>query len=81
MATIDQIRNAKHMVPFRPFTVHLVDGRAFSVQHPDFIALPTTPRGRDLTVHQDDGPHWIDINLVVSVHPEPAPANMGGDEN
>jgi hypothetical protein len=71
MATIEQVRNAMHAVPFRPFTVRLVDGRAYSVRHPDFISIPTTARGRDLTVHDDNGPHWIDLGLVVELHPEP----------
>jgi hypothetical protein len=74
MATIEQVRNVMHAVPFQPFTVHLVDGRRYLVKHPDFIAIPTTPRGRDLTVHDDDGPHLIDLNLVVELHAEPAAA-------
>ncbi|MFI5458856.1 MAG: hypothetical protein ACHRXM_25795 [Isosphaerales bacterium] len=69
MATIEQLRNATHAVPFQPFTVHLVDGRSYLVKHPDFIALPAPPRGRDLTVHDEDGPHWIDLNLVVELQP------------
>jgi hypothetical protein len=63
-----------HAQPFRPFTVHLADGRSYLVRHPDFIAISTTDRGRDLTVHDDDGPHYIDLLLVVEIHPQPAAA-------
>ena len=40
MATIEQVRNAMHAVPFQPFTVHLVDGRSYLVRHPDFNLHP-----------------------------------------
>jgi hypothetical protein len=68
-----------HAAPFRPFTVHLVDGRTYSVKHPDFVAIPTTDRGRDLTIHDDDGPHHLDLNLVVEIHPAPLKAPTQGD--
>jgi len=69
MATIRRLRNATHAIPFQPFTVHLIDGRSYLVKHPDFIALPAPPRGRDLAVHDEDCPHWIDLNLVVELQP------------
>ena len=50
MATLEQVRDAMHRQPFLPFTVHLVDGRSYLVKHPDFIAIPESPRGRDLTI-------------------------------
>jgi len=77
MATIEQVRNAMHAQPFLPFTIHLADGRRYLVKHPDFIAIPTTRRGRDLTVHDDDGPHYIDLGLVVEIHPQPAATPTG----
>jgi hypothetical protein len=74
MATLEQVRDAMHRQPFLPFTVHLVDGRSILVKHPDFIAIPESPRGRNLTIH-DKGLHLIDMGLVVEVHvPEPAEA-------
>jgi hypothetical protein len=74
MASFSQIREAMHAQPFRPFTVHLVDGRTYFVKHPDFIAIPTSPRGRDLTIHDDEGPHYLDLTLVVEIHPKPVTA-------
>ena len=35
---IDRLREAIRAVPFRPFTLHLSDGRSFSVAHPELIA-------------------------------------------
>ncbi len=68
MATIEQVRDAMHTQPFQPFTVKLVDGRGFVVKHPDFIAFPELPRGRSLVIHDKEGVHLIDLNLVVEVH-------------
>ncbi len=28
-----------HEAPFQPFTIHVADGRALHVPHPDFIAI------------------------------------------
>ena len=39
MAAMEQVRRAMHSQPFQPFTLHLADGRAFVVKHPDFVAV------------------------------------------
>ena len=80
MASVRQIREAMHAAPFHPFTVHLVDGRNYFVRHPNLVAIPTTDRGRDFTTHDDDGPHHVDLALVVEIHPVPhgAPAPGNG---
>ena len=61
MAMIDQVRDAMHSVPFVPFTVRLVDGRSFTVRHPDFISVPSHPRGRSVVIHEDRRVNHIDI--------------------
>ena len=66
MATIEQIRTAMHRAPFTPFTIRLVDGRSFTVDHPDFVSVPRTDRGRDLVIH-DERTNLIDLLMVVSV--------------
>jgi hypothetical protein len=76
MAMLNQIRDAMHRQPFRPFTLYLVDGRTYLVRHPDFIAIPMSPRGRDITVHDAEGSHMIDMALIVEVHvPDLTPAS------
>jgi hypothetical protein len=67
VATIEQVRDAMHTQPFWPFTVKLVDGESHMVRHPDFISVPTLPHGRNLVIHDDEGMHMIDSNLVVEV--------------
>ena len=65
---ISTIREAKFAQPFRPFRLHLVDGRNFLVRHPEFLLL--VPAGRDLNyVNPDDDDRLILINslLIVSL--------------
>ena len=40
MAMIDSIRQAARAQPFRPFTVHMVDGTDYVIEHPDFLMIP-----------------------------------------
>lgn len=64
--TVEQLRNVHHALPFRPFTIHMGDGRAFFVRHPDFISH--SPSGRTLVVHQDDESFSVlDLLLVTEL--------------
>jgi len=68
--TVDQLTNVLRAKPFRPFTIHLGDGRAFLVRHPEFLSR--SPSGRTIIVHQDDDSFSIlDMLLVteLEVHP------------
>jgi hypothetical protein len=70
--TVEQLKSTMHAEPFRPFTVHMGDGRAFYVKHPDFIAR--SPSGRTVIVYNDDESHSILGMLLVTeleVHPQP----------
>ena len=61
-----QYRNLLRDEPFKPFTVHLADGRSFAVDHPEFTSL--SPSGRLITVWDKDGAaEIIDQLLVTSV--------------
>ncbi len=64
---LNQVRDAMHWQPFRPFTLYLVDGRSYLVRHADFVAIPMSPRGRDLTVYDADGSHMIEMSLIVEM--------------
>jgi hypothetical protein len=53
--TADQLREFKHRLPFKPFTIHMSDGRKFEVADPENLVLPRDwntdaivafPRGR-----------------------------------
>jgi hypothetical protein len=68
MAT-EQFRETLHQQPFRPFTIRMADGRAFTVAHPDFIAQ--SPSGRTVIVFQSgEGYSVLDLLLMseLEVH-------------
>jgi len=52
--------------PFRPFRIHLADGRNLDVAHPEFLAY--TPKGRTAIVMRlDETYEVIDLLLVTSL--------------
>ncbi len=70
--TIEQLRNVHRAQPFRPFTIHLADGRQLLVPHPDFLSH--SPTGRTIIVYQmDDNFSVVDLLLVteLEVHGSP----------
>ena len=64
--TIEQLVSVTHAQPFRPFRVHLADGRALDIQHPDFIAR--SPAGRTVVIYKaDETLEIVDLLLVSSI--------------
>ena len=64
--TIEQLRAVYNAQPFKPFILHLADGRHVPVHHRDFILA--VPSGRTLfVVEPDDTTHIIDILLVTDL--------------
>ena len=64
--TVRQLFDARDAKPFRPFVIHLADGRALEVQHPEFLGI--APKERTAIVYErDDSREVIDIDLVTSV--------------
>jgi hypothetical protein len=92
MATLQQIREALHRQPFRPFLLQMANGTTYIVKHHDFIAIPPGTRGRELVLYTEgptpDDPvmHLIDLALVLEVvTPAPGtapnpPASPGNPE-
>ncbi len=72
VATMNQVQAAMHSPPFRAFTVHLNDGRSYLIKHPDFISY--SPNNREMTVHDEQGVHSIDMRNVSEVHVPQSPA-------
>ena len=67
--TIEQFKSALHANPFRPFTIHMADGRVFLIRHRDFVSR--SPSGRTIVVHSDDDSFSVlDLLLMseVEVH-------------
>jgi hypothetical protein len=64
--TVEQLRAAYNAQPFRPFVIHLADGRSLPVHHREFIM--TVPSGRTIVVCQpDDTLNIIDLLLVTDL--------------
>ena len=60
------IRKLVDAAPFRPFAIHLADGRSIQVHHREFIMI--SPADLDFVVYQPDG--GIDViatNLVTGL--------------
>ena len=66
--TTQQLRNMHQAQPFRPFDIHLADGRSIPVDHPELLAI--TAGGRTIGVAvDDDAIEVIDLLLVTSLKP------------
>jgi len=66
--TATAINNFIRAQPFKPFTMHLSDGRAIPVKHHDFILL--SPAGRTAHVYvSDEDFEIVDVLLVLSLTP------------
>jgi hypothetical protein len=68
--TIEKLRDFYHAQPFKPFIIHLADGRATPVIHRDFMM--SAPSGRTNLVYQpDDSLNVIDFLLVTDLEIKP----------
>ena len=63
MMNLDTIRN-RLLGPFKPFTLHLTDGRKIPVPHRDFIAVG---KGIVVVVDDRDVDQVVDALHIVSV--------------
>jgi hypothetical protein len=64
--TAEQPRSMREANPFRPFTIHLPDGRALKVPHRDFVSQ--SPGGRTIIVyHSDEAFSIVDSYLVTEL--------------
>jgi hypothetical protein len=71
--TVDQLRSMREANPFRPFTIHLADGRSLRVPHRDFVSH--SPGGRTLIVYRtQEAFSVVDLYLVTELEVE-APAD------
>jgi hypothetical protein len=64
--TTDQLRTLWKAEPFRPFVIHLADGRQLQVGHPEFLSR--SPGGRTIILYQsDESFNIIDLLLVADL--------------
>lgn len=67
---IERVRALYSAQPFRPFVIHLADGREIPVYHREFLS--SAPSGRTLVVFQpDDTMNIIDLLLVTDLEIRP----------
>jgi hypothetical protein len=64
--TIEQLLAIHQATPFKPFTIHLADGRALYVPHQEFLSQ--SPGGRTLFVFRDEEAFSVvDLLLVTEL--------------
>ncbi len=74
--TIEKLRAVYEAQPFRPFNIHVADGRKIHVASREFFM--TTPGGRTVVVCEpDDTMHILDLLLITDLE-IPATANGHG---
>jgi hypothetical protein len=72
--TVEQLRKMHRAQPFAPFDIHLADGRALPVEHPELLAIT----GRTIGVGLADGTiEVVDLLLVTSLKPRSNGARPG----
>lgn len=61
---LNTLREALREKPFKPFTLHLADGRTETIGHPEFVAV-----GKRVVavVREDDSVTTIEPLLIVSL--------------
>jgi hypothetical protein len=63
---ISELQKLYDAEPFRPFFIHMADGRKIPVKHREFMAL--SPSGRTAYVYQlNDDSDIIDVGLVTAL--------------
>jgi hypothetical protein len=66
--TIEQLRAMHRAQPFVPFDIHLADGRALAVEHPENLAY--FGAGRCIGVARSEGLiETVELLLVTSLEP------------
>ena len=72
--TVEEFRTAREANPFRPFIIHMADGRSYPVPHRDFVSQ-APGGGRTIIVYRQDNSFSIlDLYLVTELEvPMPPP--------
>ena len=75
--TAEQLRTMRDSNPFRPFIIHLADGRAFTIPHRDFISQ--SPGGRTIIVYgSGESFSVLDLFLVTELKVQPPTVSESG---
>lgn len=63
MLTSQPLKDAQHVQPFKPFTIHMADGKSVGVTHPECMLL--THKGRTVVVNTPD--HRMEVIDVLLI--------------
>ena len=75
--TAEQLRGMREANPFRPFTIHLADGRSLTVPHRDFVSQ--SPAGRTIIVYgSDESFSVVDLDVVTELEVQAQPDSGDG---
>ena len=74
---IQQLREARQAVPFRPFTIHLSDGRSHPVPHRDYLSM--SPGGRTVIVYlNEEAGSMLDSLMITELSFDKLPETSVG---
>lgn len=73
---VEELVQLHKAAPFRPFRIHLADGRHLDVEHPEFLAH--VPKGRiAIVMRLDETFEIIDLMLVTTLEVIDAKSRSG----
>jgi len=73
--TSEQLKATLRQQPFRPFTIRMVDGRSFTVAHPDWVMV--SPTGRTAILFEPDDSYSVVDLMLMNELEVPATKNAG----
>jgi hypothetical protein len=76
--TLETVLDQNRARPFRPFIIHMADGRKFVVEHPEFMAK-TGQRTVLLGRSDNDGFDVLDVMLMTSIEVLDSQRKRNGD--
>lgn len=65
--TLSQLREHLEAIPFRPFAVRMVSGKAYPVHHSEYVWIPPQSNGDFLLVETNGSKHHLDISCVEGI--------------
>lgn len=65
--TVEQIEDMHRARPFKPFVIHVADGRSFRVDHPEFLAQLPGSRIISVGVPERGTFQLIDLPLITGI--------------
>jgi hypothetical protein len=79
--TTEQLHKFHTARPFKPFRMHLADGRALKVDHPEMLAYVPKARTCALWIAREKAFETIDLLLVTSLEPFSSAHGKGDGRN